>query len=329
MNDAPHLGFISGRGYPAGMPRPVRPYRARGRIPEVTYVTPPKPSSFPAERAQLEFSSRSLVFPSDGDRVLRVWGPTDAPYVVGVRDLGARWEVTGWGVDPPEARAAVRALFSFDHALDAFYRLARREPVLAPAVGRFRGLRLPRDANVFEALVHSVIGQQLSVRAANTIKERLFASAGSFEEVDGVRVPRVPSPGEVDALGVDGLRRTGLSGAKSRAILALAGRERRHAFDADALAHAPADEAVGRLDEEPGVGRWTAENALLRGVGRTDLFIAGDLGVRAALAAYGVLPRSATEDDARAWAARWYPGWGSYATLYLWRRWVADGTPSG
>jgi len=62
----------------------------------------------------------------------------------------------------------------------------------------------------------------------------------------------------------------------------------------------------------------------LRGVGRTDVFIAGDLGVRVALEEYGVLRRSAPEERARAWAERNYPGWGSYATLYLWRKLVAD-----
>lgn len=310
-----------GRGRPAGSGRPRRPV--------VTYLTPPRLSSFPAERAQLEFSSRSLVFPEDGGRVLRVWGPVTAPFVLAVRDRGARWEVTGWGVDPPAAREAARALFSLDHPIDAFYRLARKEPVLASAVRRFRGLRLPRDAHLYEALVHSIIGQQLSVRAAHTIKERLFDAAASFEEVDGVRVPRVPSPEEVGRLGPDGLRRVGLSGVKSRSLLALAERERAGAFAWEEFALGPPEPAIARLDAEPGVGRWTAENALLRGLGRTDLFVAGDLGVRAALAAYGVLPRTAPERAARAWGERWYPGWGSYATLYLWRRWVADGTPSG
>jgi len=81
--------------------------------------------------------------------------------------------------------------------------------------------------------------------------------------------------------------------------------------------------AVDRLDEEPGVGRWTAENALLRGLGRRDLFVAGDLGLRAALERFGAVPRAAPEADARAWADHHYPGWGSYATLYLWRRLVA------
>src|SRR5215472_14689197 len=67
----------------------------RGRV--VTYLTPPRLSSFPAERAQLEYSSRSMVFPTDGDQILRAWGTPERPWVVGVEERGARWQVTGWG----------------------------------------------------------------------------------------------------------------------------------------------------------------------------------------------------------------------------------------
>ena len=98
-----------------------------------------------------------------------------------------------------------------------------------------------------------------------------------------------------------------------------------------AFASGPLDAAVETLDALPGVGRWTAENALLRGAGRTDVFVAGDLGVRVALERYGVVRRSGSETTVRAWAERHYPGWGSYATLYLWRKLTTDpaGTPTG
>lgn len=292
-----------------------------------TSITPPRLSSFPAERAQLEYSSRSLVFPSDGRRLLRAWGPPERPFAVAVSDAGARWKVTGWGVDAPGARQAVREMFSLHDPIEEFYALVRDEPVLAGTERRFRGLRLPRDSSLYEALLHSIVGQQLSVAAANTIKARLFESAGCQMEVDGITLPRAPTPRELLALGHDGLRRVGLSEAKTRSILGLARRERAGAFSTREFLALSAEAAVERLDQEPGVGRWTAENALLRGAGRRDLFVAGDLGIRTALAAYGTLAREAPETDARRWGDANYPGWGSYATLYLWRRWVAEGAP--
>ncbi|MCI4344198.1 MAG: hypothetical protein L3J87_01030 [Thermoplasmata archaeon] len=296
--------------------------------PTRTWVTPPKLSSFPQERAQLEYSSRSLVFPTDGPRLFRAWGPTERPFVLAVAPGAGRWSVTAWGASAPAARAAARELFSFDHPIEAFYRLTQREPVLRGTARRFRGLRLPRDATVYEALVHAVIGQQLSVAAARTIQRRLFEAVGAVLEVDGVEVPRVPTPTELDELGFEGLRRVGLSRAKSGALLGLARREAEDAFPSQELARAPVEQAIEQLDREPGVGRWTAENALLRGAGRCDVFLAGDLGLRGALAAYGAVSRGRPEKVARRWGTTYYPEWGSYATLYLWRRWVVDGAPA-
>ena len=290
----------------------------------VTSITPPPLASLPAERAQLEYSSRSIVFVEDGDRLLRAWGPPDDPWLLSVSPTGPRWRVEAWGADPPAARAAARALFSLDHPIEEFYRHVRRDPVLRGSDRRFRGLRIPRDAHIYEALIHSILGQQLSVRAANTMKERLLERTGAFLEVDGVEVPRVPTPAELGALDASAFRSIGLSRAKSRSLASLAAIAHEPELRETTLADVPLEDAVERLDRLPGVGRWTAENALLRGVGRPDVFVAGDLGIRVALDEYGVVARSAPEARAREWAGRQYPGWGSYATLYLWRKLVAD-----
>jgi len=292
--------------------------------PTVASITPPSLASLPVEREQLEYSSRSIVFAEDGDRLLRAWGTPERPWVLSVEPKGARWRIEAWGADAPTARSAARALFSLDHRLEEFYRLVRAEPTLRGTDRRFRGLRVPRDAHVYEALIHSILGQQVSVRSANAMKERLLERAGAYLLADGVEVPRVPTPRELRSLGVAGLRAVGLSRAKCRSLLSLGKTVSGGALPTEELAHVPLTTAIERLDALPGVGRWTAENALLRGVGRTDVFVAGDLGVRVALEEYGVLRRTASEERARAWAERHYPGWGSYATLYLWRKLVAD-----
>lgn len=306
-------------------PRDAGPSRRFDRSDRtLTSLRPPKLSSLPEEREQLEFSSRSMVFPTDGPRLLRAWGPPEQPAVVAVDEVADRWRITAWGMGAKEAREAVRAMFSLDDPLEEFYHLASRESTLSVTLRRFRGLRLPRDAGLYEALVHAVLGQQLSVRAASTIKSRLIERTGSFLDVEGREVPHLPGPKALLELGPDGLRSIGASGAKARSLLALAGRENDGVFASARFGAMSPDDAIAALDEEPGVGRWTAENALLRGVGRREMFIAGDLGVRVALDRFGAVPRTASEEATRAWGTRHYPGWGSYATLYLWRRLVAD-----
>ncbi|MGA8543484.1 MAG: hypothetical protein WB947_08130 [Thermoplasmata archaeon] len=294
------------------------------RRPTVTWITPPRLSSLPVEKAQLEYSSRSIVFAEDGTRLLRAWGDPERPWVLGVEARGARWRVEAWGAAPPAARRAARALFSLDHPLEEFYRQVRKEPVLRGTERRFRGLRLPRDASVYEALLHAIVGQQLSVRAANSIQRRLFEQVGSSIDAGGVSVPCVPTPTRLGKLSVEELRGVGMSRVKARSLRSLAAWARSGPPTTDALASMPLDEAVECLDALPGVGRWTAENALLRGAGRPDVFVAGDLGIRVALDEYGVCARDRPESEVRAWADRHYPGWGSYATLYLWRKLTAD-----
>jgi DNA-3-methyladenine glycosylase II len=292
--------------------------------PVVTYIVPPPLSSIPAERAQLEYSSRSIAFADDGRRLLRAWGPPDRPWVLAVEPGGSRWRVEAWGARPAEARDAARAMFSLDHRLDEFYRLVRAEPVLRGTERRFRGLRLPRDASVYESLLYAIIGQQLSVASAGAILRRLMVRAGGHLEAGGIEVPCVPRPDRLGALTAEELRTLGLSRAKSSALRALAAWADEAPPSTAELRGLARGAAIETLDALPGVGRWTAENALLRGVGRTDVFVAGDLGVRVALERYAGIGRARPEEEARAWGERHYPGWGSYATLYLWRKLVTD-----
>jgi DNA-3-methyladenine glycosylase II len=255
--------------------------------------------------------------------LLRAWGPPERPFVLGIEPDGSRWTIRAWGCGPRTARRAARDLFSLDHPIEEFYRLTRAEPVLRGTERKFRGLRLPRDANLFEALLHSIVGQQLSVASANAVKRRLLDRYGTALDADGVEVPVLPSPRALLAAGPDGLRAVGLSRAKSAALVELA-RWSAKPPSLARLGRAPLEAARTELERLRGVGRWTADNALLRGAGRPDVFVAGDLGVRVALDRYGVVDRSAPEAEARAWAERAYPGWGSYATLYLWRRLVTE-----
>ena len=309
--------------------------RPRGRNPRaespsgwtVTYLTPPRSAEFPVPDPGLEYRYRSFTFVEGGRRILRAWGTRARPFVVGVERDGRRWRVLGARVGPAAARTAVREIFNLQHPIESFYRQVRSEPILSGMERRAFGLRIPRDPSVYESLVHAIVGQQLSVRAADTIRHRLDAATGASVVIAGVRVAVPPAPTRLIRLGTEGLRSVGLSRAKAAALLSLAHRELDGAFAPGRFARRGSEAIVKALDGEPGVGRWTAENAVLRGLGRPDVFVAGDLGVRLALAAYWGRTRAVDEEEARAWARSHYPGWGSYATMYLWRRWLLDGTP--
>jgi 3-methyladenine DNA glycosylase/8-oxoguanine DNA glycosylase len=96
-----------------------------------------------------------------------------------------------------EARAALERILSLELDIDPFYTLAAEDPVLAPLARRFRGLRPPRFASVFECLVNAVALQQLSLAAGLSLLNRLSRTYGACVSAAGHRMYAFPEPGEL------------------------------------------------------------------------------------------------------------------------------------
>ncbi|OBS10555.1 DNA-3-methyladenine glycosylase family protein [Acidihalobacter prosperus] len=159
----------------------------------------------------------------------------------------------------------------------------------------------PRDAP-FVTLCTSIVGQQLSTRAAGTIRARLEALLGG-----------PPSPAALAGVDAGDLRAVGLSGAKTRYLQALAQAQLDGTLDFAGLAALPDAAALERLTALPGVGRWTAEMFLIFGLGRLDVISLGDAGLRrAARMLYGEDMELGTV------SAPWAP-YRSVAAWYLWQ----------
>jgi DNA-3-methyladenine glycosylase II len=178
-------------------------------------------------------------------------------------------------------------------------------------------LRVARVPDPYEALLVAVLGQQISVRAASAIRQRLMLALGGRLEVDGREYYAYPSPERLLAAGVEGLREAGISRQKGRYLLAIAEKAAAGDLERPLFEALSDEEAIALLTQIPGVGRWTAEVALVRGLGRPDVFPAADLGLMVAVHRLMELPTRPTERELRAIAERW-AGWGSYAAIYLW-----------
>lgn len=152
----------------------------------------------------------------------------------------------------------------------------------------------------FGVLVGSIIGQQLSVKAAATIEARLL-------EMLPAMTPEVVARYDEEAL-----RQVGLSYSKSRYILGLAEAFHQGTLSAPALSTMEASEVISALTAVKGIGPWTAEMFLIFGMGKPDVWSPGDYGLKKAVEAYFGTEHSSTEV-----ARRWSP-YRSYAALYLW-----------
>jgi len=176
------------------------------------------------------------------------------------------------------------------------------DPVLGAIIDRFPGERLKPRAAPFFTLARAIVGQQISVRAAQTIWGRLEAICGGAVTIEAVL-----------ARSVEQLQPAGLSQRKAEYIHGLA--RDQEVWDLD---WAPLDDetAIAQLCRLRGVGRWTAEMFLIFHLLRPDVLPLDDLGLVAGMRrAYGETLERA---ELREIGAVWRP-WRSVAAWYLWR----------
>lgn len=205
-------------------------------------------------------------------------GPPDKP-LLQVTVTGSRLSS---GTENIVASALARMLgTSVD--LSEFYRFAEGQPKLDALVQRFRGVKPPRFPTVFEALVNAVACQQLSLTVGILILSRLAAACGPSAPEQGIHAHAFPAPENISPLDIDALRPLGFSRQKARAIIELASAISEKRLDLDELENLESEEAAARLRQLRGVGRWSAEYVLLRGLGRLNIFPGDDVGARAKL----------------------------------------------
>lgn len=228
-------------------------------------------------------------------------------------------------LDHPEFAAQLRHILSTDLNLRPFYRLARTDALLAPSILRFRGLKVAASPTVFESLVMAVLSQQVNLTFAYSIKRELVETFGDRRSVNGETFYAFPGPERFAAETEENMRRFRLSAAKAGTLVRLGQAFVSGALTQEDLLTLPDEAVVEQLTRIKGIGRWSAETCLLRGLARPDAFPGGDLGVVKYLA-QGLLGKTeqATEAEMRAFAERWRPYRGlaliyCYAEL-LWRR---------
>jgi DNA-3-methyladenine glycosylase II len=191
--------------------------------------------------------------------------------------------------------------------------LAASDPVMAELVDRLgewtigdrrRGLPKP---DAYGALLRTIVGQQLSTKAARTIHERVLGLFGG----------RTPTPEELLAVSEEDLRGAGLSGRKVTYIRDLAAHVKDGELELDRLDELSDEEVIEEIVAVRGLGRWSAEMFLMFHLERPDVFSGGDLGLRRAIqVAYG-LEEMPTPEEAVERAERWRPH-RTLAAVYLW-----------
>jgi len=244
----------------------------------------------------------------------RVIGPPDASTLIEVTASAQRPELLLriGQTDPrhiPDIVRRVRRLFDLDADLRAVHATLAREPLLAKAIERRPGLRVPGGWDGFETAVRAILGQQVSVAGATTLAARLVERHGAARDGMPPGLDRVfPTPRQLFDAPLETLGLPRSRAATLRALAAACLDGRLHFGAGQRL-----DAFVERCTALPGIGRWTAHYIAMRALTLPDAFPAGDLILQQVLGAPDRLSERQTEARSQAWRP-----WRSYAVLQLW-----------
>jgi AraC family transcriptional regulator, regulatory protein of adaptative response / DNA-3-methyladenine glycosylase II len=217
------------------------------------------------------------------------------------------WEAGGLRLEVPSGCPAplsdillrVRRLFDLDADSTTIDHQLARDPLLAPVVEQYPGLRVPGAWDAFETAVRAVLGQQVSVDRATALAHRLLERFGA----DVLLSPQALARVDPAAIGIPGRRGEAIRTLAQQVAL---GRLELH----EAAPWEPLQQALCAI---PGLGPWTAGYVAMRVLKDPDAFPANDWAVLKMLA-----PEAATATRALARAEPWRP-WRAYAVMYLWK----------
>ena len=196
---------------------------------------------------------------------------------------------------------------------DPLEQLRRSDPVMSRLVDEHGPLdeeqrRRGRPLEPYGALVRSIVGQQLSTKAARSIYERLTGLFGG----------RTPTPAELLAADPEEVRSVGLSRPKVAYLRSLAEHVESGELELASLSELSDDEVSAQLTAVKGLGQWTADMFLIFHLGRPDVLPVGDLGIRRAVERAYDLPEIPDAARLTEIGEPWRPN-RSLASLYLWR----------
>jgi DNA-3-methyladenine glycosylase II len=189
---------------------------------------------------------------------------------------------------------------------DAKEELMKRDRIMRKLIPQFGDLHLVSRGEPFTTLARSIIGQQISVKAADSVWERMLELC-----------PKC-TPAQILKAGNENLASCGLSKRKAEYIVDLAEHFKAKRVHVDKWAEMDDEDVIAELIQIRGIGRWTAEMFLIFNLLRPNIFPLDDMGLLKGISVNYFSGEPVSRSDAREVAANWEP-WRTVATWYLWR----------
>jgi DNA-3-methyladenine glycosylase II len=214
------------------------------------------------------------------------------------------------------ARHKVCSIFNLDFNLKYFYEDMKNDRILSKLIPKLRGLNSPTTPTFFEAIVSSIIEQQISLKAARSIKNKMIKKFGDILKLEGATYYSFPTPQTLFKLEREDLRGSGLSFRKAEYVIGLSKCIEDKKLDLNKLKTKSTTEIIQELLKVRGIGFWTAELAVIRGLHRLVALPADDIGLRRVVSHYYKNDKPVSSDELRIIAKDWGK-WSGLVAFYL------------
>ncbi len=210
------------------------------------------------------------------------------------------------------ARKILTSIFNLDFDLRYFY----EDRIMSKLTLKLCGLNSPTTPTFFEAIVSSIIEQQISLKATRSIETRMIKEFGDMLQLDGKTYYSFPTPETISNLEREDLRGSGLSFRKAEYVIGLSKSIEENNLDLNELKTKNTSEIISELLKIRGIGVWTAELAVIRGLHRLVALPADDIGLRKVVSHYYNNDKPVSADELRRIAKGWGK-WSGLAAFYL------------
>jgi DNA-3-methyladenine glycosylase II len=292
---------------------------------EMTLMVP-KEFSFDENLKYLSRSTNECLYQIKDQKIYKALSFENETLIIEISAKPDNLTIRFLGDTPPsnkEVRSEVvryvSEMFDLDRDLRPFYELAKSDPLLKKAVESFYGLRNMGIPDLFEAICWGILGQQINLTYAYTLKRRLVESFGRSVAVDGESYCIFPTPHDIASLTVEDLEELRMTVKKCEYLIAVAqlmvegNLSKKRLLDIGN--HKDAEKMLVKIR---GIGPWTANYVLMRCLRYPSAFPIDDVGLHNAIKLLLGTDRKPTKEEILQLSAKW-TGWESYATFYLWR----------
>ncbi|MCA1029583.1 DNA-3-methyladenine glycosylase [Bacillus timonensis] len=288
----------------------------------------PKSFRFKECLVYLDRSTNECLHRVKGDAFLKLLKFEDVLVLIKIESAGQKLHVTFLNEVPTKwVRAQVAKyvwdLFDLGTNLSKFYEVAKRDPILHGLVERYKGLRIVKIMDVFEGFCWAILGQQINLPFAYTLKRRFVEAYGEKMVYEDERYYLFPSPEIISTIEVEDLKKLQISTRKAEYIIGVAKAFQEGTLKKTDITFEKDYEALkSQFVALRGIGNWTADYVIMKCSSINQAFPIADVGIHNALKGILSLEKKPTVTEIEKLAENWR-GWEAYVTFYLWR-WLYD-----